>query len=416
MLLPLRNILVNNIFVKIKRLNTNVKVRLLLSFVTRLHTTSLVILLPIFFSELTSTLNTTLLLFCILGSNLLGKILAGSLGDRYNKKKILVMFNWIEVIIYLLLSIMLYLIIHNFFLLGLLFSLNSLFSSSKGPILESLLFESVSEEELKFVYAVNYWLSNLSMSFSFIISGFLLNGNLLYIIIFGFLCHILTVNVIKRFLLDNYRDGNEVEKFNQIDRSKTGYTIVFSDKRFLLFSFGFLLILSVEMQLTNYIAVYFNQNYNHNFFSYNINGVKLVSILQIINTLVIVIVPIFLPNLISIGGEKALLIAVTMYSLGFSLLLLIEDIWILMLLALIYSLGELIYYPNRQAILANLVPKENPTKYFAFNQIIVQSSKFIGAIGIYVFGFMRVDLVSITISLMGITGGLIIYKVGNKVR
>ena len=394
------------IFKEVKTLDINIRIRLILSFITKLHTTSTIVLLPIFFSQLTSKFNTSIIISIILISNIIGKFSAGITGDKYNKKKLLLGFNSLEVLFYSCLIISLFFNFKNLIWLGALFTLNNFFSSSKGPLLESLLLDSLQTNNKKFVFSLNYWLSNVSMSFSFVIAGFIFKGNLKYVLCFGLICHLITIFLINTYIKDSNKEANT--------RKPKGYIFVLKDYNFVLFSVGFLFLLGVEMQLSNFMAVYFNENFHARFYSFDINGIKLLSILQMVNTILVIILPIAISKIFINNSNYSFLIGICLYSFGYAALLLTDNLYTLIILVFMYTLGELLYYPERQAHLASIVPKEHQTKYMAFNQIIIQSSRFLGALGIYFFSKLNIISVSLIIFLMGALGGSIIYLTSKK--
>ncbi|WP_176542317.1 MFS transporter [Bacillus wiedmannii] len=393
-------------------LHSNVKVRLFLNFISRLHTSSLTILLPIFFSKSTTKSITAIIVAIVLGAGIIGRIVAGTLGDKYSRKKLIISSNSIEIIIFILLFLQLNWNVNNIFILGLLFSLNGFLSAMKGPLFESLLLDTLEPHNKKFVYSINYWLGNLSISLSFVLAGFIFNGRLELIVLFGLFCHLFSIWIVNKHVKEEAIIRNKTLSNNTFG----GYKSVLQDYKFVLFCIGFFLIMGVGAQLSNYIAIYLNDTYEEIILTYYLDGIKLLSIIQILNTILVVLIPICFPKLLMLKGISSFIFGTMLYSIGYSGLLLVNNFIGFILCTVIYTLGELLYYPFRQTILADLVQRENQTKYMALNQIILQASRVLGAAGIVIFSLLNKYVVSLCIVFLGLIGGLIIVYIHNSLN
>lgn len=68
------------------------------------------------------------------------------------------------------------------------------------------------------------------------------------------------------------------------------YQIVLCDARFVIFTLGGILLLSVEFQRTNFIAIHLAQSFIHTkWLGISFDGVKMLSLLTSINTAIIVL-------------------------------------------------------------------------------------------------------------------------------
>lgn len=396
----------------IKKLHPNIKARLFISFITKLHTTAILSILPIFLSGKASVIYISIIMTILVGSNIFGKFIGGILGDKYQKKLLLVRISLSEILIYISLLYFLFVDKDNIIMLGILFILNAFMSSMKGPIIDSILLDSITKEERANVFTINYWLFNLSLSFSFVLAGFVFNGVMIHIVLFGTICHIISAFCIYYFI-------HEVDSVSDIStkRKKSfsfGYGIILLDKRFMVYCIGMLLVLGVEFQLPNYIAVYLNKNFNSIVLGYDINGIKMLSLIQLINSILIVLLPLVLNKFIDLDNPFTFMVGIVAYSIGYAMLLLTDNFNLLVLLAVLFSIGEMLYYPIKQVILAEIVPKESQTKYMAFHQIITHASRIIGTFGLTLFSFINIYFVSIIIFMLGILGGIMIYLPRNN--
>lgn len=71
-----------------------------------------------------------------------------------------------------------------------------------------------------------------------------------------------------------------------------------------------------------------------------------------------------------------------LFSLGFAITAFSNQLLVLFIATIIYSVGELLYVPTRQTILADLVDESHRGSYVAFNGIIYQVGKIIASVSL----------------------------------
>lgn len=99
--------------------------------------------------------------------------------------------------------------------------------------------------------------------------------------------------------------------------------------------------------------------------------------------------------------QPIMYVGFTLFALGFAVCAFANNLTVLLLATMVLSIGELLYVPTRQTILAAIVDDERRGAYMAFNGIIFQIGKMIGSvslvfapfIGKYGMGALRLRLV-----------------------
>lgn len=72
----------------------------------------------------------------------------------------------------------------------------------------------------------------------------------------------------------------------------------------------------------------------------------------------------------------------TLFAIGFAVCAFANNLAVLLLATAVLSIGELLYVPTRQTILAAIVDDNRRGAYMAFNGIIFQIGKMIGSVSL----------------------------------
>lgn len=389
-----------------KDLDLNSRYRLIISFITKLNLTMFLFVLPLFLSNVTTPAINAFIMSMVVIASVVGKFIAGGLGDKFKSKSLLITINILEIVSYILLLVIFMISYLNIHILGLSFIMVSLLSSMRGPVLDALLLDIKDKGKRAYVLTLNYWIFNLALSLGFVIVSFVFKGDIALVIGFGLLTHIL-VGLIILFVIEFEQvDGGEVKG---IDKKISGfnYFSILSNKKYFLFCIGIFLLIGVEFQLPNYIAIQLVDNFSYSIGNYYIDGLKMISILQIINTILILFMPLIL-RFFQLTKKITFIIGFIFYTFGFSMLLQLDNFFALLLMGLVFTVGEILFTPYHQKVLSELIPENNKVKYMAFYQMTLHSSRLLGTMGILIFSYYTHFISSIIILLLGITGGCLI--------
>lgn len=159
------------------------------------------------------------------------------------------------------------------------------------------------------------------------------------------------------------------------------------DSTFMLFTVAYILLLSLEFQLPNYIAIKLSQSMpEQNIFSFinvdlYINGINMLGILRTENTIVIVVLAYLVSRWVSkFKDYKIWLIGFSFYSLGYIVISYSNNVWILLIFMLIASIGELMYIPVHKSYLAEIPPENSRSSYMAVNELVNRGAMLIAFI------------------------------------
>ncbi len=106
-----------------------------------------------------------------------------------------------------------------------------------------------------------------------------------------------------------------------------------------------------------------------------------------------------------------------LFSIGFAICAFATNLTILLLATAILSIGELLYVPTRQTILAAIVDDNKRGAYMAFNGIIFQIGKMIGSISLVfapIIGKFGMSAFTILLGMLSIVFSAVALKTGWK--
>ncbi|MFJ7922244.1 MFS transporter [Lysinibacillus fusiformis] len=142
--------------------------------------------------------------------------------------------------------------------------------------------------------------------------------------------------------------------------------------------------MSIEFQRDNYISVRLAQDFSSislvsNSMSLTIDGIRMLSILTVVNMLFIVLFTPLISKNFKKYTEKKMYIGFLLFTIGYAVCSFSNNIIILLVATAIFSIGELIYVPMRQTILSEMIDENKRGSYMAFNSLIIQAGKFVAS-------------------------------------
>lgn len=293
-----------------------------------------------------------------------------------------------------------------------------------NPAGEAMLIDVSTPENRAFMYSISYWANNLSMLIGIMVGGWFfvdyLFPLLVALLIMSFVTAWLTIILISETL--ERKVVPEKGSYGLLEMFKS-YGQVLHDYRFLLYTIGGIAIMSIEYQRGNYISVRLAEDFQHFLVNFgplgevNLNGVQIVSVLTAVNTLFIVLFTVPIARWVTKRAQQPIMyVGFSLFAIGFAVCAFANSLIVLLIATAVLSIGELLYVPTRQTILATIVDDNKRGAYMAFNGIIFQIGKMIGSvslvfapfIGKYGMGIFTIALgiVAIGFSAVALKSGL----------
>lgn len=195
------------------------------------------------------------------------------------------------------------------------------------------------------------------------------------------------------------------------------YKSVLGDKLYIVFLIAGLLVFSLEAHLTNYIAVHLENTVTSQKLLglLTIDGIKMVGILQAENTVLVVFAVGLVTWMARNKSDSSRLIGgMSLYVISYVLLSYTSVPELLLFFMLFISVGELIFIPIRQSVLAEMTQESKRSSYLALDNFAQQGTMIIGGAAVTLGSFLPPYLMSSLFLAMGLTSVALMKYVMNK--
>jgi MFS transporter, DHA1 family, multidrug resistance protein B len=285
---------------------------------------------------------------------------------------------------------------------------NSICWGLAGPAASAMLIDVSTPENRKFMYGITYWTNNLSIAIGGMLGGLLFKNYLFELLMGLTLTSLISAVLVIFFIKETYIPVKKEAKIKtgMMTEMFRNYKQVFKDSIFIKFIVGYLLILSLEFHLTNYISVKLSKDMpEQGLFQFKIDGVEMLGILRTENTLLVVLLAVAVSKLIGRFKDKNVLYAgLVIYSFGYIVISYSNTVWVLLLVMVIATIGELMYVPVKQAYMAEIPPDDSRSAYMAVSGMIYRGAMTIAALSITLGSYIPPIGMTFLFALCGLVG------------
>ncbi|MCA0969539.1 MFS transporter [Halobacillus litoralis] len=372
-----------------KSLHPNIKVRIYTSFLSRVVGAAVFPFMAIYFTKEWNASVAGLLVLVQVAIQFMTGLYGGYLSDVIGRKRLMVTGEALKV----------------FAFIGMMSANSPWFTSAwityamillvgiagglVNPAAEAMLIDVSSKETRAFMYAVNYWAVNLSLMIGLVIGGWFFESHLFGLLVGLLFMSIVTFAMTQVLILESYEKSEAVRDEYGWKPVLNSYKKVIRDTAFLSFTAGGIAILGIEFQRNNFIAVRLEKEFVERtvelwgFGAIAIDGLRLISILTITNTILIVLLTSIVSKWIKGRNEEWIMYAgFVLFGIGYAYTAFSSNVAGLFAAVIVLTIGELMYVPTRQSILADLVDDSKRGAYMAFNGLVFQLGKMVGALGL----------------------------------
>ncbi|WP_271000193.1 MDR family MFS transporter [Listeria seeligeri] len=407
-----------------RELHPNIRARILIQFLSKIIGSMIFPFLAIYFTmEINSSVAGVLLLINVFVQFVAG-IYGGHLADVIGRRKLMITGEVLKVFAFLGMVLCNSPFFHSPWITFAMLLIIGVAQGLVNPAGEAMLIDVSTPENRAFMYSISYWANNLSMLIGIMVGGWffvdylfpLLVALLIMSFVTAWLTIILISETLERKLVPEKGSYGLLEMFKS-------YGQVLHDYRFLLYTIGGIAVMSIEYQRGNYISVRLAEDFQHFLVNFgplgevNLNGVQIVSVLTAVNTLFIVLFTVPIARWVTKRAQQPIMyVGFSLFAIGFAVCAFANSLIVLLIATAVLSIGELLYVPTCQTILATIVDDNKRGAYMAFNGIIFQIGKMIGSvslvfapfIGKYGMGIFTIALgiVAIGFSAVALKSGL----------
>jgi len=401
------------------QLHPNIRIRIITSFLTRVVGTMIFPFMAIYFSDKLGQALAGFLLFATISAQILTSFYGGYIADRWGRKKVLVYGQIIQCGAFTTMTLANSPLLDSAWLTFVMMLVQSASNGLINPAADAMLIDVSTKENRTFMYSISYWASNLSIAIGSVFGGLYFATHRFELLLALTLVGIFTLIITRFFMQESYQPSRSQTSLPSgssllIDLVKS-YNKVLRDRRFLLYSLGGLLIFSLEFQTSNYIAVRLSQEFQtqtlhfFDWFSLEITGIKVFSMIQLENTLLVVCLSLLVTRLISkVRPASAMYIGALLYISGYAVTTYSNTLWVIVLTMFLATLGEVMHIPTRQTYLAEIVRDDARSSYMAVNSLVLQGAKLSGAIGISLGALLPSYAMAFLFAGLGVVGLLLV--------
>ncbi|MFT8363014.1 MAG: MFS transporter [Sporolactobacillus sp.] len=389
-------------------LHRNIKLRLVVSFLSVFVDNMVFPFMAMYLSRFFGAFRTGLFIFLTLLLSSSASLLGGYLSDRFGRKSLL-----IGAQLLLILSFAGMTWANSPWQTAPLVTLPMLLieaaaSGIRHPAEEAMLIDVSDSSNRRLMYSINYWSTNLGMAGGAVIGGLFFAHDLFYLFLALFGSSLVILVLIFIFLEEVYQ--RPTQRREAPPHFLAHYRPVLRDHFFLLFCLGNCLVLSLEFQTTNAIAVHLQQNFaTTRIAGITLTSYRMLSWMRIENTLLVVILAWVLAHLVhNLSLKNIFTIGLPIYVIGYAAQFVSSHFAGLSLAVLIATIGELIYVPASQTLLASMTKQQARAAYMAIYGFVFQGAKFLGAAGIVCISAFSPLVTGLVMLLIG-TCGLFCY-------
>ncbi|MEQ6353242.1 MFS transporter [Lysinibacillus sp. M3] len=291
------------------------------------------------------------------------------------------------------------------------------------PAAQAMMIDVTNSESRKLVFTISYWLGNLSTAIGGIIGAFLFKNYLFELFIGISLISLLSVFMTVFFITETYspepspKSSHHKKKSSSVEMLQT-YSSVLKDKLFMFYILGAILIFTLEQSLSNYIGIRLEKDIpQHSASLFGIDFIvdgtkKMLGFLRTENTILVVILSSAVLFLFKKCSDRwTLVIGMLIFSICFSVFASSNNVLILFIAMFIGTIGELMFVPNKQAMIGELAPSNARSTYMAFNSLTTYGAMIVASLLIIIGEWIPPIYMSGLLLILGLTGTFLYYLV-----
>lgn len=372
------------------QLHKSIQLRLASSFLAISIGSMIFPFMAIYFSNYVGGVLAGILLLINTIISIITTLYGGYLSDRIGRKKILVFGEALIVISFAFMAIANSPVLSSVWLTFIMMLVNSFGNGLIRPASDAMLIDVSTPEDRKFMYSVSYWITNLSVMIGSIIGGLFFKTHLFEMFLVITFISLIPFIIVTFFISESFKPSIETPKGKSVlTNLYNSYKKIISDRVFMFFTYASILLFSIMNQITNYIAVRLDQEFpitQINLWKINdiyIDGLRMVSIINLENTIVVLVISIMSIKLLKkYNSDSIFYLGIILFVGGISVITISNSFWLILVAALIFSVGELLYVPMRQTLLADIVNEQARSSYMAINSLSIQMGRISGSLGI----------------------------------
>lgn len=295
--------------------------------------------------------------------------------------------------------------------------INSGLVSVVRPASDAVIIDVSGPDDRTTIYAINYWSTNVAFVFGALVGGFLYGGYFTYLLVGGLLmsCGVAVVTWVA--ITESRPEAPpKAGERHWLAAVLDGYVTVLRDGVFARLFLAILFVSIVSVQISYYVGVRLAEHFpkqrllDIGSWTMTVDGVSFLGVLRAINTFLVVCLALFVGRLLRrMSDRNKLSIGTAIFTVGYMVLAVSTDPWLLIAATVGFTIGELMTAPTRQALLANIAPSGARSKYMAVYQMQFRLAIVAGSLCVTLGAVVPPIVLSVLYGLLG-SIALVLYR------
>ena len=396
-------------------LHHNVRLRLGVGFVQRFFDIMLAPLMVIHFAVLYGAATAGLMTVVTAGSAMACTFLGGHLADVHGRRPVLLIGECGTFVAYAGMAVSNSPLLHSGVATYLCYLAATSLAGIALPANDAMIIDVSTPATRTTVYTVNYWAINLAFMLGSLVGAFLYNGHFFDLLLAGVVCT-LAIFTVTWFAITETAPPESAGNARSVSALLSGYVLVARDTVFLRLILAALLVRSIEVQITSYIAVRLGGHFptqrliSFGAWQLTVNGVNMLGILRAANTVLVLCFALLAKKMFGKYSEQRRLDAgIVLFTVGYLVWTVSDNAWVLIAAAVVLTAGEIMNAPVKQSLLANLVPAKARTKYMAVYGLTIKAGLLVGSLCVTLGAVVSPAVMAGLFGLFGL-GAFVIYR------
>ncbi|QOV12207.1 MFS transporter [Viridibacillus arvi] len=337
--------------------NQTIRVRMLLKFLSVFAHTMVLPYTVIYFSGKVGLSITTTLILIIALISMVGYAIGGKATDRIGRKKVIIISEVVTAIGFVIISYFNSLDQFQVIPIFIAFSLIYFFESAANPAYGALIIDVSTEDNRKLIYTYFMWISYVAFAVGSLVGAYFFELHATTLFLLVAIVGLISASCTYHFIVDTYK-VTIAEKESKVPEAKPiSISNLFSSRLFLLLCIGTMLISTLVEQFPNYLSIRLVSRYEEG--EFNMTGYEMIGYLNLENTVIVAFGVVVSMKIVKrVSEKKSLLIGLIILGAGYIYISYVIQPILLMVGMLFIAIGELLYMPTLQSIVAKSIPEE----------------------------------------------------------
>ncbi len=391
------------------KLNTTLKVRLISNLVQEIIFTGTMPFVALYLTDMVSVKFSGIFLTLTVVISMIFSFIGGYISDGNRKKTNIVLLQILMSIFLLLMGIsLLYSSLMLFCINYLLFTIAF---GIQFPIMEAAIMDAITEYE-SYVYKLSYWITNVGVAVGSVIGAVFYSYKPYLLFTIGFIVYIIVALAIIKWFVEIPIERRAKIHSNVLRDGIRNYMDVIKDRRYMVLTIGFSLIMVGELSIYSYIAIELKQNFKEVYvFLITIDGIKMYSIILLLNTIIVVFFTFSITKFVEkISTGRVLVLGLSLYTVGYVSLIYFNTFIPIIIAIILATAGEIIYSPVYSTERYKIIPESKRGSYSAVETFGFYCAEILARLAIVLGVYLSSFQMSLLLLIILTVGSIMVFR------